>query len=106
MQDELLIPWGHCPQDIAAAAEAELLREVPPGHPLRGVRVRALAQRRDCDDVLFEIAASPAGRFAVVHLTWSGREDQHASFPSTTFYDSLDTWRRDCMIPDHEDWID
>jgi hypothetical protein len=103
--EDLLTPWQPLPLERAAAAEAELGRELAATHPLYGLVSRALAERSDCDDVLFETIDGNQSIFAVFHLTWSGHEDPNAGWPSATLFDSLDTWRRDCMLPDHEDWI-
>jgi hypothetical protein len=89
--------------EAARAAELELPKELSASHSLRGISCRPLAQRLDCDDVLF---ATPGAvqPFAVVHLTWSGHTDPNEGWPWTTFYDSLERWRTDCMIPDHKDY--
>jgi hypothetical protein len=81
----------------------ELNREVGPDHPLFGKTARALAVARDRDDVLFEISDLTAPRYAVVHLTWSGKEEQSGKFPWTEFFDSLEHWL-DWMRADHEDY--
>ena len=63
-------PWQ--PIDTPSEADAlrvELSRELPPAHPLSGLPIRAIARRRDDDDVLFAIEDG-SGRVASVHLTW------------------------------------
>ncbi|WP_200430237.1 hypothetical protein [Streptomyces sp. NE5-10] len=57
------------------AFELELHRELPPGHPLHGVKATAVARCERCDDILFSVANQPFP-WAVVHLTWTGREER------------------------------
>lgn len=84
--------WVYVPPDVALALCKELRRELPCVHPLAAVGVEAIAKRRDNDDVLF--ALSDVSRpYAVVHLTWTGRQEETAEFPWTTFYGSFEQWR-------------
>lgn len=59
--------WEQIVLDEQQALEAELKREVAPGHPLYSVGVNALARRNDCDDVLFGLNGSAS--VATVHLS-------------------------------------
>lgn len=52
---------------------AECQRELAHGHELYGRIQTAVARCSSCDDVVFRLG-SDAG-FALVHLTWSGREE-------------------------------
>jgi hypothetical protein len=81
----------------------ELQREAGPDHPLYGKTTRALAVAQDRDDVLFEISGSFGTRYAVVHLTGTGRQEASGKFPWTEFFDSLDQWL-EYMRADHEDY--
>ncbi|MGK5639196.1 hypothetical protein ACSNOK_12950 [Streptomyces sp. URMC 126] len=74
-------PWW-VPEGGMRAFERELRRELSPGHPLHGAEVVAVAVCEGCDDVLFEVANGPFP-WAVVHLTWTGREER-APWPKTT----------------------
>ncbi|MFD7460499.1 MULTISPECIES: hypothetical protein [unclassified Streptomyces] len=67
--------------------ELELQRELSFGHPLHGAKATAVARCEGCDDVLFSVANRPYPR-AVVHLTWTGREER-APWPMTTPFASL-----------------
>jgi len=98
---DLLTPWAapHSPEGLVS----ELQREVGPDHPLFDKSARALAVAQDRDEVLFEIADRQAHRYAVVHLTWSGKWERSAKFPWTEFFDSLDQWLQ-WMKADHEDY--
>jgi hypothetical protein len=66
----------------AAALVRELQKEIAPGHSLFGKTVSAVAWRRDCDDVLYEVAGEPK-EFAVVHLTWKGSREADPRLPWT-----------------------
>lgn len=67
-----------------AALEAELARELPPGHALFDLPVVAVAARRRRKDIVF---ALPDGRWAWVHLTWTPEADPR--WPSAEL---VDTW--------------
>ena len=63
----------------------ELQRELSDDHVLKGVAVETVAHRGAAnDDVLFRRIAEPQ-RYAIVHLTWSGRPDIDARWPSVVF---------------------
>ena len=65
--------WCGLVEGQAAAFEAELARELAPGHPLARAlaegRVRAVGVARGSDDVVFAVKGEKAP-FAVVHLAW------------------------------------
>ena len=77
----------------------ELSGEVGPGHPLFGKQVQALARPFDNDDVLFAILETK--QYAVVHLTWSGKQEPHSLFPGTFIFSTLNEWVTECMTKDH-----
>jgi hypothetical protein len=60
--------WSPVTGADAASLERELARELPAGHVLKELKVRAIARRFDRDDVAFEL---DDGRRCVVHLTWN-----------------------------------
>lgn len=105
MLQDLLSPWTALTESEALPLNRELSKEVPRDHVLTGISCHALARGCDCDDILFATPGAPGGPFAIVHLTWSGKQDWDINFPWTTFYSSLEAWRQTCMIPDHEDFI-
>jgi hypothetical protein len=91
-----LTPW----QPVSTLGlVAELQKEVAPDHPLYQFEAVAIGQRCDCDDVLFFLPHRTP-RFAVVHLTWSGKAER-TGWPTTTFYESFDDWVVRCMQADH-----
>ncbi len=77
------------PED-GRAFEAELLRELKPGHALFGLPLAAAGRRYDQDDVLFEVLDG-SGRVAEVHLTWAG-DRERPPWPSTSLFDSFAEW--------------
>jgi len=96
-------PWiatGHYADNLVK----ELEREVTQGHVLWNVKSRAIAQRSDSDDVLFEIE-SEQGKYAVVHLTWSGEPEQDSRWPETRIFATIEVWTEECMKTDHAGFI-
>ncbi|MES2644305.1 MAG: hypothetical protein V4850_32770 [Myxococcota bacterium] len=69
--------------------EEELRREVPPGHALHGVLVRAVGRRDDADTVLFVTTREDAP-LAVVHLTWRAEADPR--WPAVDLLPSIEAW--------------
>jgi hypothetical protein len=68
--------------------EEELRREVPPGHALSGIEVRAIAWiGGEFYDVLYALTD---GRVAEVHLTRA--VETNPVFPCTTIHASLQAW--------------
>ena len=90
-------PWH--PIEASPGLAEELRREVPAGHRLFNLPVKAIARRSDCDDVLFQIEDG-SGRVAVVHLTW--RVESDTTWPFTGIYESLESWFARGMIDDEE----
>jgi hypothetical protein len=87
---EWLEPWKAIAADRQAYFAAELRAEVSHKHPLYGVEAQSIARRIDCDDVLFHLRDG-ARPFAVVHLTYGGREED-PRWPTIQFFDSLGDW--------------
>lgn len=78
---ELLAPWESIDPENSDRFEDEYAAEIGKGHPLYGVPVKALARRVDRDDVLFRLLRHLCS-YAVVHLTWSGREESDSRWPA------------------------
>lgn len=101
----ILPPWRRV-SDLPEQAQhfsAELLSELCPMHILFGLKTRAIANRIDRDDVLFEIVGGPAP-LAMVHLSWKRELDPR--WPLTKLFASWDEWVRTEMIPaqnEHEE---
>ncbi len=82
--------WEQVAPNARQALEAELQREVAPGHLLYSVDVSALARRNDCDDMLFSLNGSTS--VAVVHLSYGNNTD--ILWPHTQFFSSLKEWKK------------
>lgn len=80
--------WVNLDPSGAAALEAELLRELGPGHDLFGEPVSVVARRLSQDDVVV-VTPSRAG-VARVHLTWRGSAEP-APWPRTAWFDSVES---------------
>jgi hypothetical protein len=93
---KLLSPWTELTN--AAGVEAELERELVGGHRLFGRKLRAVARRSDCEDVLF-VGAELA---AVVHLTWA--KEVSPDSPSADIYPSVEDWAERGMQIDHQEF--
>lgn len=92
-------PWRPTAPGLdAPGLEAELAREVGPGHVLAGRPAVAVARRTDNDDVLFHLTDGPA-LLAVVHLTWTGQRERKPEWPHTVLYHSVAEFVERCMRP-------
>lgn len=98
---EWLAPWDAV--EAGDGLDAELRREVGPGHPLHGVATRALGRRCDQDDVLFALEDG-TGRVAVVHLTWTSSPPEEPPWPSARLFPSLAAWAATDLVEDHRDF--
>jgi hypothetical protein len=75
--------WFLLEGKIARGFEAELARELPPVHYLKGVPVQAIAKDDASDDALFRHTDEP-NHWSVVHLTWISKQEQ-PPFPAVAF---------------------
>jgi len=80
-------PAGWKFPDSPGLLERELALEVGPRHPLFDCPARAVAQREDCDDVLFLLND---GGWAIVHLTWRRAQEESEDFPACIRYETSD----------------
>lgn len=87
-------PWSRVLNN-RVTLDQELQREVAWGHPLYKNGVRAIAQRGDCDDVLYEVPSADF-QFAVVHLTWSGKQEPEG-LPGYKTFATWDDWVNDSL---------
>jgi hypothetical protein len=81
-------PWRSIEDSQTQQLNAELQCELSPGHLLFGERVCAVGRRQDRDDILFRFGEAPE-RYAVVHLTWRGKQEQSPKWPATVVFESL-----------------
>ena len=77
--------WEAIDPDESAPFEDEYAVEIAKGHPLYGVPVKAIARRRARDDVLFSLLRHLC-EYAVVHLTWSRKEEAPPDWPKFELY--------------------
>ncbi|MDO7876784.1 hypothetical protein Q5H93_18710 [Hymenobacter sp. ASUV-10] len=96
---EFIEPWTAIAESIGSTFVNELQQELPAESMLYGCQVKAIAQRIDCDDVLFSLDGS--SQLAVVHLTWSGKSEQHP-WPSTELFTDEYEFQLKRMLPDAE----
>jgi hypothetical protein len=64
--------WHTVTAEVAGRLTAELQREIAPGHVLAGRSATVVRRCSGCDDVIVRVDNDA---FAVVHLTWTGREE-------------------------------
>jgi hypothetical protein len=85
------LPKGWFPTDPKRAEtfQAELQRELPNGHLLKGRTVLILAHREGTDDILCQHIDEP-DRFIVVHLSWIGKTEINAQHPFVEVDGSFD----------------
>jgi hypothetical protein len=97
--------WWPIDAATAAAFEAELQREMSPGHPLFGLPLRAIGQGGNGDDVLFTVADG-SERVAAVHLTWA-RAAECPPWPGSELYEGFAAWAEDAQDEwnQHQEWI-
>ena len=92
------LPWEQIKGEAATRLEQELQLEVHANHLLWEKQTRAIAQRVDRDDVLFEITDQGQQSYAVVHLTWK-RGKEFGPYPGTEVYDDFDKFVKQNMEP-------
>jgi hypothetical protein len=80
-------PWLSIDSDVERnRLIKELEKEINSSHVLYGKKSMPIAKREDDDDVIFKTSD---GSYALVHLTWSGKQEKDASFPFTEIFSSL-----------------
>ena len=99
LADKYLVTWLEPWVPAVAGLEKELEKEVGMGHPLFQMSCVSIGRRIDNDEVLFHI--KDANKYAVVHLTWSGKREKDSRFPITELYAELDMWAEMKMKKDH-----
>lgn len=92
---QLAEPWWRPSDQQAQALCREALLEIGPGHELAGRGLITVAVCEGCDDVLFEL---DDGTFAMVHLTWRGRQEP-SRWPTTRRMESVQELRQ--VASDH-----
>ena len=87
-------PWRAVYEKESRGIWGELNREIGKGHSLFGHGYDVIGRRDDNDDVLLYVdrAVEP---WAVVHVTFSGKEEGDARFPWTQYYGNVDEALKD-----------
>ncbi len=99
-----LIPWRPLPDRTPDDPVVhELRRELCSEHVLYDISVRPIAQRQDCDDVLFELLDG-SERLAMVHLTYAGHPEPNPDWPETRLFGSWEAFSREEMLPANVAW--
>lgn len=98
---EWLEPWDSLCTD-RSSFEEELRKELRQGHVLYGKKVAVIGRCYDCDEFLLEVSGFEF-RYAVAHLTFSGKEES-GNYPKTKAYKGLNDWINRCMIPDNNEF--
>ena len=83
--------------------EKELYAEISKRHILFGKKVKAIARASNKDDALFEIIDGH-DKFAVVHLTWAGKEESNSQYPQTRLFKDWVDLYNNCIVPDHKEF--
>ena len=99
---QLLAPWVAVDDSESQRFEDEYAAEIAKGHPLYGVPVKAIARRADSNDVLFRLLRHLCD-YAVVRLSWSGREELSPDSPHLDLYVDDQDLTEKRLIPDQHE---
>ena len=97
-------PWSFDINDkLNESIKSELKKEVHRAHQLYGKldKLKLIAMHQPDDDCLF--LDMEKEDVYVIHPTWSGKKDS-GIWPSTDRYENLETWIKQRLISDQEDW--
>ena len=84
---ELKKPWIYIESELEKYnLIKELKNEMNSNHVLFDKNSIPIAKREDNDDVIYKISDY---YFAIVHLTWSGKQEKNGRFPYTEIFSSL-----------------
>ncbi|MGB4812821.1 MAG: hypothetical protein WBP13_10150 [Methylophilaceae bacterium] len=85
--------WFWSNDDDQMLLFAEYAAELPPIHPLVDIKIQVIAHREGTDDILVCYVEQP-DHVAVVHLSWSGREEiaNHPTVEYIGTYAGFITW--------------
>lgn len=100
-------PWYSIEGDteLQDGLDAELRKEMAPGHVLATRAARAVGRRCDNDDVLYVLDANgPA--YAVVHLSWRLGREKHPVWPATRLFVDAHDVMANCIAVDAADYAD
>jgi hypothetical protein len=100
VQQTWLEPWGSLKETERPLFEIELRKELRPDHILFDVATSAFGKSDANDDVLFKLLNSKSG-YALVHLTWLGRQEKSGDWPFTQLFATWDDFVTQRMQEDH-----
>jgi hypothetical protein len=110
-------PWVTISIEQKIAFEDELQKEIrkkggllsnlfksDSSHLLTDFNCSALCKNDSNDDVLFSIHDKKGSdkNFALVHLTWTERDENNQKWPTTILYDTFDNFKYEKMYPDKD----
>lgn len=76
----------------------------PPKHFLLDAEVSAFCRDQRNDDVLFAIKKADFDQhFALIHLTWTGKQEKDG-YPHTAYFTDYDEFKHIVMYPDKAEW--
>ncbi|MEH6812831.1 MAG: hypothetical protein V7677_09920 [Motiliproteus sp.] len=81
--------WSRLSDSEAHSFVQELKSELPQGHLLTGLPLKAIGRRDGRDQFLF-LLEDGSNKLATVHLTWS--EETDPKWPWTEIFNSFDHW--------------
>lgn len=84
-------PWWNLAESeqVKVGIQKELGCEIGPPHSLWGFKPVVIGKSDASDDVVVKLSD---GRFACVHLTWSGKTDQQPSkYPVSMIFESVES---------------
>ena|ERR1700733_9575725 len=93
-------PWVPISDRGRGAYIHELHMELGLDHPLYGVRANAIARTCHTDDILFQLKDHRIAEYAVVHLTFRGKPEADAQWPSVILYRDLEHFVTQRMLRD------
>jgi hypothetical protein len=104
IKDYIKEPWELIDSSIATSIKTELSEEIDNNkHPLNQVACNPIAKRMDKDEVLLRINPHLC-EYAIVHLTWSGKQEKGPKWPHVDFFTDIDDLNKERFIPDYEDY--
>ena len=118
-KEQIFEPWEYISIEQKVAFENEINKEIGrtkkkswirlfsnPKNKLNDYDFKAIAHSCTNDDVLFSITNKNTNRFdyAVVHLTWTSKQEHNDSFPRVEFFKSFAHFSNCRLYPDKADW--
>ena len=90
---QLKAPWKVLDVNASDQIERKLLKRLVHGHPLKGLQIKAIAVRIDCNCVLL-YTSNASQPIAIVSLGTTEKNKHTFLSPPTKLFMSWDTWRK------------